>query len=102
MVRDVSVEPDRHASRFPTEEAEGFRSRWDGIQVRFIDEPRRCVQEADALVAEAINRLSESFARERERLEQQWDRGDNVSTEDLRLALQRYRSFFGRLMQAGG
>jgi hypothetical protein len=56
------------------------------------------VKQADSLVAAATKRLAEMFAAERARLEGQWDRGDNVSTEDLRLALQRYRSFFGRLL----
>jgi len=63
-----------------------------------VDEPRNAVQEADGLVASAMKRLAEVFAQERSKLEQQWDRGDDVSTEDLRLALQRYRSFFHRLL----
>jgi hypothetical protein len=79
-------------------EAEGFRSQWTAIQVTFVDEPRRAVESADALVADVMKRLAESFAQERSRLESQWDRGDDVSTEDLRLALQRYRSFFNRLL----
>ena len=74
------------------------RSRWDGIQGAFVDEPRSAVQKADELVAEAIQKLAESFSGERTRLEQQWDRGDNVSTEDLRVSLQKYRSFFNRLL----
>jgi hypothetical protein len=63
-----------------------------------VDEPRRAVEEADELVAEAIRQLAQSFAEARTNLEHQWDRGDDVSTEDLRQALQRYRSFFGRLL----
>jgi hypothetical protein len=63
-----------------------------------VDEPRRTVEQADELVAEVMKRLAEGFAAERERLEQQWGRGEDVSTEDLRLALQRYRSFFQRLL----
>jgi hypothetical protein len=63
-----------------------------------VDEPRQAVQQADELVAQAITRLAESFAQERDRLEGQWDRGDQVSTEDLRVALQTYRSFFHRLL----
>ena len=51
------------------------------------------------LVASLMKKLAEGFANERERLEKQWDRGDNVSTEDLRIALQRYRSFFDRLLK---
>jgi hypothetical protein len=83
---------------FSLEEAKDFRARWDAIQVSFVDDPRRVVEKADSLVAVAMKRLAEMFATERENLEGQWDRGDNVSTEDLRLALRRYRSFFGRLL----
>lgn len=75
-----------------------LRERWTDIQAGFVDEPRRAVERADELVAEAIKRLAESFAGERSRLESQWDRGDDVSTEDLRQSLQRYRSFFSRLL----
>ncbi len=81
-------------------EASGFRSRWDTVQAEFVDDPRRAVENADHLVAEAIQRLAQVFADERAKLEHQWDRGDNVSTEDLRLALQHYRSFFQRLLAA--
>ena len=86
------------APLFSSEEAKDFRARWDAIQVSFVDEPRRVVEQADTLVALAMKRLAEMFAAERTKLEGQWDRGDNVSTEDLRLALRRYRSFFGRLL----
>ncbi len=75
-----------------------FHGRWNDIQAGFVDVPRRAVEQADGLVAEAIKRLAESFANERGRLEGQWDRGGDVSTEDLRQALQRYRSFFSRLL----
>jgi hypothetical protein len=63
-----------------------------------VDEPRRAVEQGDALVADVIKRLASSFADERSKLESQWGRGDNVSTEDLRVALQRYRAFFDRLL----
>lgn len=82
-----------------TEEAGKFRERWENIQVGFVDEPRKAVEQADQLVAQTMHRLAETFAKERENLEHQWDRGGEVSTEDLRLALRRYRTFFGRLMQ---
>jgi hypothetical protein len=82
------------------EDAGGFRSRWNEIQVRFVDEPRGSVQKADGLVAEMMERLTQVFSEERTRLESQWERGDDVSTEDLRIALQRYRSFFERLLSA--
>ena len=63
-----------------------------------MDEPRRTVEGADKLVAAVMQRLADGFANERSGLEKQWDSGDNVSTEDLRIALQRYRSFFDRLL----
>jgi hypothetical protein len=75
-----------------------FRSRWEKIQIGFVDEPRKAVVEADELVANAIKRLAEVFAGERQKLEVEWDKSDKVSTEDLRLALHRYRSFFNRLL----
>ena len=75
-----------------------LRSQWTDIQAGFVDEPRRAVERADSLVADAIKRLAETFSNERAQLEGQWDRGGDVSTEDLRLALQRYRSFFSRLL----
>ncbi len=83
---------------FPNNELEELRNRWTGVQTAFVDEPRTAVEQADGLVASAMKRLAEVFAEERSKLEQQWDRGDNVSTEDLRIALQRYRSFFQRLL----
>ncbi|HEY6242395.1 MAG TPA: hypothetical protein VIX17_00530 [Pyrinomonadaceae bacterium] len=83
---------------FETGEAESLRSRWMNIQTQFVDEPRHSVEQADELVASAMKRLAEIFANERDTLEQNWDRGDDVSTEDLRVALQRYRSFFDRLL----
>ena len=75
-----------------------LRNQWTDIQAGFVDEPRRAVERADGLVADAIKRLAETFANERAQLEGQWDRGGDVSTEDLRQALQRYRSFFSRLL----
>lgn len=80
------------------DESGEFKTRWDAIQASFVDEPRHAVEEADHLVASAMKRLAEVFASERSNLEGQWDRGDDVSTEDLRVALRRYRSFFGRLL----
>lgn len=82
----------------PETEAGDLRKHWEQIQIGFVDEPRRAVEEADQLVAAAMKRLAEVFALERSQLEGQWDRGDDVSTEDLRVALRRYRSFFERLL----
>jgi|SRR5271157_970767 len=84
---------------FSESEMGDFRSQWSTVQTGFVDEPRRTVEEADKLVAAVMQRLAEGFANERSGLEKQWDSGDNVSTEDLRLALQRYRSFFDRLLK---
>jgi hypothetical protein len=83
---------------FPEKETTDFRTRWTEIQTGFVDEPRHAVEQADALVAEVIKRLADSFAEERSKLEGQWGRGDDVSTEDLRVSLRRYRSFFDRLL----
>jgi hypothetical protein len=83
---------------FSSEESDDFHSRWDSVQVSFVDEPRQAVQREDSLVASAMMRLAEIFAEERAKLDGQWDRGKDVSTEELRLALRRYRSFFGRLL----
>jgi hypothetical protein len=82
----------------PADFVQDLRDRWDRIQTGFVDEPRAAVQQADELVASAIKRLAETFADARSNLEQQWDRGDQVNTEDLRVALTKYRSFFQKLM----
>ena len=86
------------ARLFADAETSELRRSWDSIQAGFVDEPRRAVEDADHLVASTMKRLAEVFADERNRLEAQWARGDDVSTEDLRVALQRYRAFFTRLL----
>jgi hypothetical protein len=83
---------------FPDDELHNFRARWDQVQTSFVDEPRHAVEQADSLVANVVKRIAEQFSAERAQLEKQWDSGDNVSTEDLRQALRRYRSFFDRLL----
>lgn len=89
----------RPDSLFSYEEGRDFRKRWEQIQTEFVDDPRDSVQKADQLVAATIKRLAEVFADERARLEGEWAKGnDNVSTEDLRQALRKYRSFFDRLL----
>jgi hypothetical protein len=75
-----------------------FRDRWREIQTGFVDEPRHAVEQADGLVAELMQRLAQSFSEQRNNLEHQWDASDKVSTEELRVALTRYRSFFERLL----
>jgi hypothetical protein len=83
---------------FPENELGDFRRRWQGVQASFVDDPRVAVRRADEMVASLMTRLAQVFADERSKLEQEWDKGENVSTEDLRVALQRYRSFFDRLL----
>jgi hypothetical protein len=78
--------------------SEHLRTRWDEIQGRFVDEPRSAVQQADALVFEVVEKITQMFANEYGSLESQWKQGNNVSTEDLRKSLQYYRSFFNRLV----
>jgi len=93
MVREQAPAP-----LFPDTECQDFRSKWDQIQIGFVDEPKKAVEDADNLVAQTMKRLAEIFSDERKKMESQWGRGDDVSTEDLRVALQRYRSFFNRLL----
>ena len=96
----ATVEDTEHAPLLPENESADFGRRWEEIQTAFVDEPQRAVEEADQLVASVMQQLADGFARERERLEGQWSRGEDVSTEDLRVTLQRYRSFFRRLLSA--
>jgi hypothetical protein len=88
------------ASLLEDGELRGITMRWKDIQAEFVDEPQKAVQEADALVAELMQRLAVMFATERAELENRWAGGDQVSTEDLRQGLRRYRSFFERLLAA--
>jgi hypothetical protein len=81
-----------------SDDAEAFRARWTDVQFGFVNSPRRAVEQGDGLVAELMQHLARTFAEERSRLESQWDQGSDVSTEDLRTAFQRYRSFFERLL----
>ena len=76
----------------------GLRTRWDDVQAAFVDDPRECVQKADRLVSDVVDQLTTGFADARSRLEEQWSRGQEASTEDLRQALKRYREFFQRLL----
>lgn len=82
----------------PPEQSERFTEQWQEIQASFVDRPQEAVENADGLVGDLMQRITRSFATERERLEKQWAEGDEVSTEDLRVALTRYRSFFERLL----
>jgi hypothetical protein len=97
---DLGTGGKSHAQLLEDQELQAIRGQWKDIQAEFVDEPRKAVQEADALVAELMQRLAQMFAAEREDLESRWSGGDDVSTEDLRRGLRRYRSFFERLLAA--
>lgn len=100
-MRDVPAESrdtERYAPLFENKRSEQFRNQWLEIQSRFVDDPAISVKEADELVDQVIKNITRMFADERNSLETQWNSGDKVSTEDLRMALRRYRSFFDRLL----
>jgi len=90
--------PHADQSLMPKRQTEEMRDRWKMIQASFVDEPRKAVQEADQLVSSAIQQMEEVFKDQRTQMEQQWSGGKDVSTEDLRLSFQRYRTFFDRLL----
>jgi hypothetical protein len=97
---DLGGRDQPHAPLLEDHEMQNILVRWKDIQAEFVDEPRKAVQDADALVAELMQRLAQMFASERQQLESRWAGGDDVSTEDLRHGLRRYRSFFERLLAA--
>jgi sRNA-binding protein len=88
----VSVKP------FPPERISEFRTRWSRVQELFVEDPRRSLEQAGANVQDVIRELGASFARERSDLERRMAGGDSVSTEELRVALRRYKSFFDRIL----
>lgn len=94
----VSANAGSRVALLDREVTENFRTRWNEIQGQFVDEPRSAVQQADALVSGVMDQITQMFAKEHSSLESQWNQGNDVSTEDLRKALQRYRSFFNRLV----
>jgi hypothetical protein len=85
---------------FGDEELAELRSRWAAVQAAFVDDPSECVQKADVLVSDLVDQLTTGFANARSRLEEQWARGEQASTEHLRVALMHYREFFERLIAA--
>jgi hypothetical protein len=103
---DVALPTDNEGSRPPEsnapllERGDEWMDRWNEIQIRFVDEPRESIANADALVDEVMKELAAAFAEERGRIEGEWSAGSEPSTEELRVALQRYRSFFNRLLAA--
>jgi len=94
----TSQQGSRHEPLFSDADSGRMRTEWDAVQAAFVDDPRAAVERADGLVANTIQSLATTFSNERSQLEGQWGRGEDVSTEDLRVALQRYRSFFDRLL----
>ncbi len=95
---EVITEDEQLAPLFSPDAAKEFRSRWDAIQSSFVDDPKQAVRQGDELVAQVLKSLTETFSNERSRLEGQLDQSDKASTENLRVALRRYRSFFERLL----
>jgi hypothetical protein len=75
-----------------------MNNRWQEVQTEFVDDPRKSVAHAHQLVSDAVQRIVDTFTEERNQLERQWAEGEDVSTEDLRVCLQRYRAFFTRLL----
>ena len=95
---EVITEDEQLAPLFSPDAAKEFRSRWNAIQTSFVDDPKRAVRQGDELVAQVMKSLTETFSNERSRLEGQLDQSDKASTENLRVALRRYRAFFERLL----
>jgi hypothetical protein len=93
-----TIEPSTEASLFADDELAGLSARWDSVQAAFVDDPRECVQKADGLVSDVMDQLTAGFSDTRARLEERWARGEDASTEDLRVALKQYREFFQRLL----
>ena len=91
-------EPATDGDLFAADELAGLRARWDNVQAGFVDDPRECVHKADSLVSDVVEQLTSGFSAARARLEEQWARGEQASTEDLRVALTQYREFFQRLL----
>jgi hypothetical protein len=85
---------------FEDKDLSGYRGRWDEIQTGFVDEPKQAVEQADELVADLVRQITSSFSESRSKLESQWSEGEEASTEDLRVALTQYRTFFNRLLKA--
>jgi hypothetical protein len=97
--RQVESQDAQDQQLFRDDELQGFRSRWEQVQTSFVDEPRDSVQQADQLVSDLVDRLTSGFSETRSGLEEQWNKGEEASTEDLRVALMRYRAFFNRLLK---
>ena len=100
--REPDVVPfERRETLVSRSQVQDLRDRWTAVQTSFVDEPRKAIEEADKLVASAIDQIEETFRAQRIELEKQWKQSEEATTEDLRLALQRYRDFFSRLLSIG-
>lgn len=97
--RDDGEQRQEDRELFDDSELQSFRARWEQVQGEFVDEPRDSVQKADDLVSDLVEQLTSGFAETRSGLEKQWNKGEEASTEDLRVALTRYRAFFQRLLK---
>ena len=96
--RSAKHESSTDEELFAGDDLAELRARWAGVQAAFVDDPKDCVQKADVLVSDLVEQLTTGFAQARSHLEEQWSRGEEASTEDLRLALMHYREFFERLL----
>jgi hypothetical protein len=97
---DAGATRETAAPLLPAEASTQLQTRWREIQTQFVDDPREAVSAADGLVAELMQTLASGFAERRHALESQWQRGEDVGTEELRVVLQQYRAFFDRLLSA--
>jgi hypothetical protein len=97
--RTEDEQRDDERALFDDSELQSYRGRWEQVQSDFVDEPREAVQKADDLVSDLVEKLTSGFAQTRSGLEDQWKKGEEASTEDLRVALTRYRTFFQRLLK---
>ena len=98
QARERATDDQQLAALFPPETADDFRADWDAVQIGFVDDPRKAVRQADELVASVMKTLAESFAAQRISIETDGGQDEQASTENLRVALRRYRSFFERLL----
>jgi hypothetical protein len=94
------LQPASFTSGSLVDDPEDLRRQWEAVQVAFVDDPSRSVDDAEKLVSSAIDQMLAGFQRQRRRLDDQWSDGEEPSTDDLRNAFQRYRDFFERVLAA--
>ncbi|MHA6794559.1 hypothetical protein ACVGVM_13780 [Pseudonocardia bannensis] len=95
--QQVGRRDDNLATLIPHDRSASHRARWEALKADFVDDPRSAVRGADQLVGQVLDEIEDLFRRRRSELERDWN-DEQASTEDLRLALGRYRSFFDRLL----